>query len=141
AADSAFGAGAARFRSSERQGWVETVYLGAWPRAVFDRIGGFDEEMVRNQDDELNFRLVQSGGRIWLDPAIRSTYHSREHLKGFWRQYYQYGTYKVRLMQKRGALPAIRHAGPPVLVLATAASLILAVATRRPACAAAVLGP
>ena len=141
AANSAFGAGGASFRTAERPGWVDTVYLGAWAREVFGRIGGFDEEMVRNQDDELNFRLVQSGGRIWLDPAIRSTYHSREHLAGFWRQYYQYGKYKVRLMQKRGALPAARHAGPPVLVLATAASLALAIAIRRPAWAAAVLGP
>src|SRR2546426_333435 len=81
----------ARFRTAERPGWVDTVYLGAWPREVFDRIGGFDEEMVRNQDDELNFRLVQSGGHIWLDPSIRSTYHSRGRLAGFWRQYYQYG--------------------------------------------------
>ncbi|MDP9341256.1 MAG: glycosyltransferase family 2 protein, partial [Actinomycetota bacterium] len=141
AANSPFGTGGAAFRTSERPGWVETVYLGAWPRDVFARIGGFDEEMVRNQDDELNFRLVQSGGRIWLDPSIRCTYHSRERLGAFWRQYYQYGKYKVRLMQKRGALPAWRHAGPPALVLAVAGSLVLAAGTRRPGWAAAVLGP
>jgi len=141
AANSPFGTGGAAFRTSERAGWAETVYLGAYPREVFGLIGGFDEEMVRNQDDELNFRLVQAGGRIWLDPSIRCTYHSRERLGAFWRQYYQYGTYKVRLMQKGGALPAWRHAGPPALVLAAAGSLVLAVATRRPAWTAAVLGP
>ena len=141
AANSAFGTGGARFRTATEAGWVETVYLGAYPRDVFRRIGGFDEEMVRNQDDELNFRLTQAGGRIWLDPSIHSVYHSRTTLAGFWRQYHQYGKYKVRLMQKRGALPALRHAGPPGLVLAAVAAVAAAAVTRRPAWAAAVLGP
>jgi succinoglycan biosynthesis protein ExoA len=141
AANSPFGTGGARFRAADTAGWVDTVYMGAYPREVLRRLGGFDEELVRNQDDELNFRLVQAGGRIWLDPSIRCVYHSRENLGGFWRQYYEYGKFKVRLMQKRGGLPALRNAGPPLLVLATAASLALAAATRRRPWVAAVLGP
>jgi GT2 family glycosyltransferase len=90
---------------------------------VFDRIGTFDEELVRNQDDEFNLRLTQSGGRIWLDPTICTTYWSRASVGGAFRQYFQYGAYKVRVAQKRRALPSGRSLVPAVLVggLATAA--------------------
>ena len=99
-----FGVGGVAFRTgSEYGGYVDTLAFGAYRREVFDRIGGFDEELVRNQDDEFNFRLTQAGGKIWLDPSIRSIYYSRASLKGLWRQYFQYGLYKVRLIQKRGA--------------------------------------
>ena len=66
ATSSPFGVGGARFHYSDREEWVDTVYLGAWRRDVFDRIGFFDEELVRNQDDEFNYRLRASGGRILL---------------------------------------------------------------------------
>lgn len=136
-----FGTGNAAFRHAGREGWVETVYLGAFRREVFDTIGGFDEELVRTQDGELNFRLLQSGGRIWLDPSIHVTYFGRTRLRSLWRQYFQYGVFKVRLMQKRGGLPATRQMVPPVFALATMVSLVLATATRNPLWAVAVLGP
>lgn len=136
-----FGTGNASFRHPGREGWVETVYLGAFRREVFDTIGGFDEELVRTQDGELNFRLLQSGGRIWLDPSIHVTYFGRTRLRSLWRQYFQYGVFKVRLMQKRGGLPATRQMVPPVFALATMVSLVLATATRNPLWAVAVLGP
>ena len=58
-----FGVGGGRIHYLEREEWVDTVYMGAWPRQVFDRIGPFDEEQVRNQDDEFNYRLLERGGR------------------------------------------------------------------------------
>ena len=128
ATSSPFGVGNARFRYASKAGWADTVFLGAWRRETFDRIGGFDEELVRNQDDELNFRLVQSGGRIWLDPVIRTPYVPRESLMALWRQYFEYGFCKVQVIQKRAGVASVRHLAPPafvavVLTAGTAASI------------------
>ena len=91
---------------------------------MFDRIGTFDEELVRNQDDEFNLRLTQAGGRIWLDPSICTTYWSRATVRGAFRQYFQYGAYKVRVAQKRRTA-ALRAAAwcPPLLVGGLAAGV------------------
>ena len=66
---SPFSIGGARGHDATYEGEVDTVYLGCWPRDVFDRIGMFDEELVRNQDDEFNLRLTRSGGKIWQSRA------------------------------------------------------------------------
>ena len=113
ATSSRFGVGGARFHYSEREEWVDTVYMGCWPRSVFDRIGFFDEEMVRNQDDELNYRLLATGGRILLSPRIRSRYYNRTTLRSLWRQYFQYGYWKVRVMQKHPFQMRPRQFAPP----------------------------
>ena len=137
-----FGVGGVAFRVGRRTpGCVDTVPFGAYRREVFDRIGGFDEELVRNQDDEFNFRLTQAGGKIWLDPSIRSIYYSRASLRGLWRQYFQYGLYKVRVIQKRRGIPSWRHLVPAVFVLGLVGSLFLALVTRQPLWALGVAGP
>lgn len=116
ATGSRFGVGGARFHYSESEEWVDTVYLGAWRRATFERIGVFDEELVRNQDDEFNYRLRAAGGRILLSPKIRSRYYSRASWKSLWRQYFQYGFWKVRVMQKHPAQMRPRQFAPPAFV-------------------------
>ncbi len=141
AVSSRFGVGNARFRYGGEPGWVDTVPFGTWRRELFNRIGGFDEELVRNQDDELNFRLIQAGGRIWLDPTIRVAYESRDSLAALWRQYFRYGLYKVRVMQKRRAVASVRQLVPAAFVTALAASAALSVATRRPRWLVAALLP
>ena len=118
ATSSPFGVGGARFHYSDREEWVDTVYMGCWPREVFERIGPFDEEFVRNQDDEFNYRLRASGGKILLSPRIKSIYYNRSTLRSLWQQYYQYGMYKVRVMQKHGQQMRIRQFVPPLFVLA-----------------------
>jgi len=124
AQSSLFGVGDASFRTGRRQaGEVDTVAFGAYRREVFDRIGLFDEQMVRNQDDELNYRLRQAGGRIWLDPAIRSTYYARSTLRSLWRQYFQYGFWKVRVFQKVRGSARLRHWIPPLFALALVGGL------------------
>ena len=92
---SSFAVGGARSHSPLYEGEVDSVYLGCWRREVFDRIGLFDEDLVRNQDDEFNLRLVRSGGRIWQSPRIRSWYRPRNSLRNLFRQYAQYGYWKV----------------------------------------------
>lgn len=129
---SPFGVGNARFRYSDTPGPADTVFLGAWRRDVFDCIGGFDEELVRNQDDEFNFRLVQAGGTIWLDPEIRSTYFSRTGFRALWKQYFAYGLYKVRVAQKRGGLASWRHGVPALFVLGLTASAIVSLVSSDP---------
>ncbi len=118
ATSSPFGVGGARFHYSESEEWVDTVYLGAWRKETFDRIGLFDEEMVRDQDDELNYRLLDRGGRILLSPRIRSSYTVRGTPLSLWRQYFQYGFWKVRVMQKHPRQLRLRQLAPPAFVAA-----------------------
>lgn len=137
-----FGVGGAAFRWADAMREVDSLPFGAWRREVFEVIGGFDETLVRNQDDELSDRLRRHGGRIVMDPAIPVRYFSRPRLAGLWRQYLEYGFWKVRVIRKRGGWPSSpRHLVPAVFVCAVLGSLLVAVATRfwfLPAC---VLGP
>lgn len=127
---SSFGVGGVAFRTGKATGmFVDTVAFGAYRRDVFDRIGLFDEELVRNQDDEFNFRLIQAGGKIWMDPSIRTVYYSRASFRKLWRQYAQYGLYKVRVIQKRGAVPSWRHLVPAAFVLALVLALLATAVT------------
>lgn len=101
AMSSTFGVGGATFRvGTTKQKLVDTVPFPAYRREMLRSLGDFDEELVRNQDDEYNYRLRESGGRILLSPEIRSRYYSRANLRGLARQYFQYGFWKVRVMQK-----------------------------------------
>ena len=113
---SGFSVGGARWHDPQYEGPADTVFGGVYRREVFDRIGPFDEELVRNQDDELNLRLVQQGGRIWHSPRIRSWYTPRKSLKALLQQYVQYGYWRVRVVQKRKAAAALRQYVPGAFV-------------------------
>ncbi len=126
ATSSRFGVGGARFHYSDREEWVDTVYMGAWPRAVFARIGLFDEEQVRNQDDEFNYRLLERGGRILLSPRIQSRYYNRATPRSLWRQYFQYGFWKVRVMQKHPGQMSPRHFIPALFAGGLTVGIMLA---------------
>jgi glycosyltransferase involved in cell wall biosynthesis len=113
-----FGVGGARFHYSDNEEWVDTVYLGAWPRKVFHQVGLFDEELVRDQDDEFNYRLREHGGKILLSPKIKSYYTVRSSPWTLWRQYFQYGFWKVRVLQKHPFQMCLRQFVPPIFVAA-----------------------
>lgn len=130
ATSSPFGVGDSRFHYARGQEWVDSVYMGAWPREVFDRIGLFDPELVRNQDDEFNYRLRSQGGRILLTDRIRSRYYNRSSLRTLFRQYRQYGRWKVRVMQKHPHQMSARQFVPPTFVAALAAGVLLAPVSR-----------
>lgn len=115
---SRWAAGGARSRQLDFEGEVDTVYLGCWPRASFERFGGFDETLVRNQDDEHNLRIVRGGGRIWQSAAIRSVYRPRDSLAALWRQWLQYGYWKPFVMKKHGQAASVRHRAPSLFVAA-----------------------
>ncbi len=116
ATTSRFGVGGSRFHYSNREEFVDTVYLGAWPREVFTVFGSFDEEQVRNQDDEFNYRMCSANGRILLCPRIKSRYFTRNSPYSLARQYFQYGYWKVRVMQKHPAQMKPRHFVPAMMV-------------------------
>ena len=114
---SPFAVGGARGHNPHYTGPVDTVYLGCWRREVFDRIGLFDERLVRNQDDEFNLRLSRAGGLIWQSPRIKSWYHPRSSLRSLWQQYTQYGYWKGAVIQKHSLPASVRHLVPAVFVL------------------------
>jgi glycosyltransferase involved in cell wall biosynthesis len=115
---SPFAVGGARGHDPRHEGPVDTVYLGCWPKDVFARVGDFDEELVRNQDDEFNLRLIRAGGRVWQSPRIRSWYRPRGSLSALFRQYMQYGYWKVRVIRKHKLPASVRHLVPALFVAA-----------------------
>jgi cellulose synthase/poly-beta-1,6-N-acetylglucosamine synthase-like glycosyltransferase len=121
---SSFSVGGARFHDIGYEGWVDTVTYGCWRRETFERFGYFDEELVRNQDDEHNLRIVRGGGRIWQNPQIKSWYRPRGSFSALFRQYLQYGYWKVRVIQKHKLPASWRHLVPGAFVL-TLLSLFL----------------
>ena len=104
---------------------VDTVPFPAYKREIIERVGLYDEELIRNQDDEYNFRIRELGGKILLADDVRSTYFSRGSLKSLWKQYYQYGYWKVRVLQKHPRQMSLRQFVPPVFVLGLLGSVIL----------------
>ena len=114
---SPFSTGGAKFHDEDYEGWVDTVTYGCWKKETLERIGMFDEDLVRNQDDELNLRLTRSGGKVWQSPAIVSWYSPRPTLASLFRQYFQYGFWKVAVIRKHRLPGAWRHLAPLAFVL------------------------
>lgn len=122
---SPFSVGGARFHNPEYEGWVDTVTYGCWRREAFEKFGLFDEELVRNQDDEHNLRIVRGGGRIYQSPSIKSWYKPRGSLKALFHQYLQYGYWKVRVIQKHRVPASWRHLVPGAFVLSVLLLLLM----------------
>lgn len=122
---SRFGSGGAASRNAGYDGPVDTVYLGAWRRAALLEIGGFDENLVRNQDDELNLRIIRAGGKVWQSSAIRSAYRPRASLPALFRQFQQYGYWKVAVIRKHRLPASARHLAPFAFVAMLALLLLL----------------
>lgn len=114
-----FGIGDARFRlGTDKPIEVDTVPFGCYRREVFDRIGLFDEELVRNQDDEFNWRLRRAGGRIVLVPGLRVCYFARSRFQDLWRMAWGYGSFKPLVLRKVSRLYAARPLAPGALAIA-----------------------
>jgi glycosyltransferase involved in cell wall biosynthesis len=120
------GVGGSHFHYATRVMEVDTAYMGAWRREVFGWAGEFDEEMACNEDDEFSYRLRAKGGRIILDPSIRSIYYNRSTVRTLWRQYFRYGLWKVRVAQKVPRQARPRHFIPFAFVASLVGGLLLA---------------
>lgn len=118
AMSSKFGVGGSAFRTVDnRELYTDTVAFPGYKRETIERAGRFAEELVRNQDDEYNFRIRELGGRILLSPSIRSSYFSRSSFRSLWRQYFQYGYWKVRVLQLHPRQMSSRQFVPFVFVM------------------------
>jgi GT2 family glycosyltransferase len=112
-----FGMGLGNFRTLEKSGFTDTVTSPMYPKHVFEKIGYFDEELVRNQDDDFNYRVEQAGGKIFFDADISLKYYVRGNYKGLWKQFFQYGYWKVYVNKKHKAVTTLRQLVPPLFVL------------------------
>jgi len=113
---SPFAVGGAKFHDLDYEGYVDTITYGCWHKQTLVNLGLFDEELVRNQDDELNLRIIRSGGKIWQSSDIKSWYYPRASLKQLFKQYMQYGYWKVRVIQKHRIPASVRHVIPGTFV-------------------------
>jgi glycosyltransferase involved in cell wall biosynthesis len=126
AMSSPLGAGDARYRTGGSEGPTETVYLGVFDKEQIEDLGGFDPEFARNQDYELNHRIIESGGIVWFDPTLQVEYRPRGSLKELWSQYYQYGRAKKRFARRHRGSLRWRQLAPPLLVICLLLSLVAA---------------
>ena len=111
------GVGDALYRHAKEAAVVDTVPFGSFKRELIDRIGFFDETLLTNEDYEFNTRIRRAGGRIWLDPSIRSIYFARSTLVELARQYWRYGFWKWRMLRNYPDTLRWRQALPPLFVL------------------------
>lgn len=106
------------FHHSDRAQFVDTVYLGAWPRKLFDVVGMFNPAVNVNEDYEFNYRTRQVGGKIYLSPDIRSTYFPRASFGALWRQYFRYGVQKAQMLKLHPGALRMRQIVAPTFVTA-----------------------
>ncbi len=119
------GVGNAQFHLGNHSGFVDTVYLGCFKRAVFEKVGLFDPAMTPNEDAELNLRIRKSGGTVYLDSNIRVGYFPRDTLAKLARQYFRYGQGRCRTSKKHRAFTSIRQVVPPFWTVLTLVLLLL----------------
>ena len=100
AAGHPLGVGDARYRTGSTAREVDTVAFGSYHSSLINRIGGYDESLLSNEDYEFNVRVRKSGGRVWLDPEIRATYIARPTLRALAFQYWRYGYWKLRMLMR-----------------------------------------
>jgi glycosyltransferase involved in cell wall biosynthesis len=96
---------------------VDTVPFGCFPKEVFDRIGLFDTDLIRNQDDEFNGRIIKNGGKIFLIPDVEIEYYARASVSTMMKMFFQYGLFKPLVNVKLGAAATLRQFVPPIFVL------------------------
>lgn len=110
------GVGDARYRTATRAMEADTVAFGTYHRSLLEKIGKYDETLLVNEDYEFNTRIRKTGGRIWVDPAIRCVYYSRANLRTLARQYFTYGYWKFMMLRRYPETLRWRQALPPVFV-------------------------
>jgi succinoglycan biosynthesis protein ExoA len=123
-----FGVGGAAFHIGGQPGEALTVYLGCFRRSALERVGGFDETMVRAQDWELNHRIRETGGLIWFTPQLRVSYRPRGSIRRLAKQYHEYGRWRREVARRHPETVSLRYLAPPLTLLAVAGGTALGVA-------------
>lgn len=118
--------GDARYRYTDQAGEVDTVPFGAYRKSLVEKLGGYDESLLTNEDYELNTRIRRSGGKVYLDPAISTVYFARADLPSLARQYWRYGYWKYRMLRRYPGTLRLRQALPPLFVASLVGLAVLA---------------
>ncbi len=114
---SKFGVGNSQFRTNGESGYVDTVPFGAFKREVFSKYGGYDERLVRNQDNEMNFRIRKNGGKIYLADDIHLSYYCRDTIKGISTMARKNGMWNIITMKLCPGSMGWRHFIPFLFVV------------------------
>ena len=117
---STLGVGAASFHVGGEEGPAPTVYLGAFRRSALERVGGYDETMIRAQDWEMNHRIIESGGLVWFTPSMRVTYRPRPTVKALAKQYFEYGRWRREVTRRYPETVSLRYLAAPAAVAGVA---------------------
>lgn len=117
AMSSPFGVGNAHFRTGTKKGFVDTVAFGAYKKEIFEKVGLFNEDLIRNQDDEFNYRVTAAGYKIYLNPDIKCKYYVRASYDKLFKQYFQYGYWKVYVNRLHKTVTTVRQLIPAIFVL------------------------
>ena len=125
ALESPLGVGGARYRDADMEGFVDTVFLGAFRRKVLNRVGGYDDNAVTNEDAELNQRILDAGGKVFLSRKIVVYYMPRDSFRALAKQYFKYGKGRARTLLKHKRYPTIRPALPFLMVVGGVTMLVV----------------
>ncbi len=114
---SPFAMGGGKFHDENYEGYSDTVYLGAFRKDTLIKINMYDEYLPRSEDDDLNFRIIENGGKIYITPEIKSIYYPRSNYKDLFAQYFEYGLWKVAVIKKHKKPARISHLVPVTFVV------------------------
>lgn len=125
---SKIGVGNAAFHTGGKAAPAETVYLGVFRREALEQQGGYNEEFIRAQDWELNFRIREAGGLIWFSPELRVQYRPRPSVRALAKQYKDYGRWRHVVARYHEGSINLRYLAPPAAVCAIAAGIVVGAA-------------
>jgi glycosyltransferase involved in cell wall biosynthesis len=123
ALESPLGVGGAKYRGADYEGFVDTVFLGAFRRRVFETVGLYDPNAITNEDAELNQRIIGAGGKVFLSREVVVHYYPRDSFESLARQYFKYGRGRARTLLKLHKFLSVRPALPFLLVCSGTALL------------------
>lgn len=122
---SKFGVGQGVYTIEKRVCSVDSVQCGVYRKSALEAVGNFDENMQFGEDEELNYRLIQAGYKIYQTPAMTFYYHIRPSFAALFRQYFNYGCARVKVLKKHPTFFRLKHIIPATLILALAATILL----------------
>ena len=111
-----FALGGGKNHAKDYEGYADTVFLGAFKRQEILDMGLYDERLIRNEDDDLAFRMIEKGLKIFITPEIKSKYYPRSKYSDLFKQYFEYGMWKVAVIKKHGRPARISHLVPMMFV-------------------------
>ncbi len=126
------GVGLATHRFADYEGYAEGAHFPTFRRWIFDRIGKFDENLVRTEDDEFNYRIAQAGGKVYVSPRVHYVYYVRDRLGKLLRQYFQYSFWRIPVIRKHKKPTTLRQVMPPLFFLAMIVLAIVGIWLRQP---------